>query len=107
MANGILGTPTALTATTSTVIYTVPANTFAVVTVNVTNRSASARNVRLALAAADTPTDAEYIEYDSEIIGNGVLERSGIVIDADKRIVAYANSTDVSVMVYGIETPTA
>lgn len=107
MANGILGTPTALTATTNTVIYTVPANTFAVVTVNVTNRSADARSIRLALASADTPTNAEWIEFDSELIGNGVLERSGIVINADKRVVAYANSTDVSVMVYGIETPTA
>lgn len=107
MANGILGTPTALTPTTNAVIYTVPANTFAVVTVNVTNRSADARNVRIGLAAADTPTNAEWIEYDSELIGNGVLERSGIVLDADKRIVAYANSTDISVMVYGIETPTA
>lgn len=107
MANGILGTPAALAATTNTTIYTVPSDTFAVLTVNITNRSTQSRNIRLALAASGTPTTAEYIEYDTELLGNGSLERSGIVIEAGKNIVAYANSTDISVVVYGIETSTA
>lgn len=105
MASGILGTAD-LSATTETVVYTVPDNTFAVVAVNVTNRDDQSREVRVALAAADTPDNAEWIEYDSELLGTGVLERSGLVLDAGKRVVVYANSTDVNVVVYGIETPT-
>lgn len=106
MANGILGQED-LAATTNTSVYTVPADTFAVVTINVTNRNSAARNVRIALAGSGTPGVSEYIEYDVELQGNGTLERSGIVMQAAKQVVAYASSTDVTVNVFGIETSTA
>ena len=106
MATGILGTPTDLSATTNTSIYTVPTDTFAIVTINVTNRSTATRDIRVALASSGTPTAAEWIEFDTELVANGTLERSGVVLQAGKQIVVYANSTDVSAMVYGIETAT-
>ena len=105
MATGILGTED-LAANALTTVYTVPEDTFAVVTVNITNRNTQSRNVRIATAADDTPTDAEWIEFNTELLGNGVVERSGVVLDEGKKIVALSNSTDVNIVVYGIETRT-
>lgn len=105
MATGRLGA-NALSAATNTTVYTVPADTFAVVTASVCNRGSSDITVRLALASADTPTTAEYLEYDTTLVGNGTLERTGIVMDAGKKLVAYSSTSDASVVVFGIETST-
>jgi hypothetical protein len=106
MANGILGT-SEVPATTLTTVYTVPADTFSVVTLNVVNRSTAPRTVRVALSASATPDLAEYIEYDVEILANGVLERTGLVLDATKNIVVYADSLGCSAVVFGLETATS
>lgn len=106
MANGILGT-LEVPATTDSTVYTVPADTFSVVTLNVVNRSTAPRTVRVALAASGTPDASEYIEYDVEILANGVLERTGIVLDATKNIVVYADSLGCSAVVFGLETATS
>lgn len=109
MATGRLGTAN-ITTTADTTVYTVPASTFSVVSVNVVNRSSSATaNIRIAVASSATPTVAEYIEYDSQLVANGVLERTGIVMDAGKLIVVSTPTATptLSVVVYGIETSTA
>jgi hypothetical protein len=105
MATGLLG-QSALAATTNTTVYTVPATTFTVLSLNVLNRGSTAVSVRVALAAGASPTNAEYIEYDVQIGSNGVLERTGIMMDAGKRLVVYASNANVSVNAYGIETST-
>jgi len=105
MASGVLG-QVALASTTYTTVYTVPTSTLAYVNVNVSNRNATDIAVRVALAATATPTNAEFIEFNSFIAPNGVLERTGLVLDAGKRLIAYSNSSNVSVNVYGVEQST-
>lgn len=102
MASGILG-QSALTATTNTTVYTVPAATTATVTVSICNRGSTSATVRLAVAATATPGNSEWLEYDVTIPASGVLERTGIVAQAGKLVVAYASTANVSVSVYGFE----
>jgi hypothetical protein len=106
MASGVLGTPADLAAGTYTTLYTVPASTFAIASVSVVNRSNTALTVRLAVAAVSTPTNAEFIEYDSTIAPKGILERTGIVMQAGKLLVVYSSAVNCNALVFGIETAT-
>ena len=106
MASGILGRQD-LSAAADTTLYTVPADTFAVVTVSLVNRGATSCNVRIAVSNTGTPAAADYLEYDAELLPNGVLERTGIVVDATKNIVVRSSAISVSAVATGIETATA
>jgi hypothetical protein len=106
MATGRLGTAN-LTAATVTTLYTCPATTFAVVTVSVCNRSNSAVTFRMSLSATTTPAADEWLEYDTEILPTGVLERTGIVVQAGYNLIIYSNTANVNAVAMGIETPTA
>lgn len=105
MASGVFG-QNALATTTYTTVYTVPASTLSYVNVNLSNRNSTDVAVRVALAATATPTAAEFIEYDSFIAPNGVLERTGLVVQAGKRVVVYSNSSNVTASAYGVEQST-
>jgi hypothetical protein len=67
------------------------------------NTSGAPVTVRLAIAGTATPSIAEYIEYDTVLPGNGVLERGGLVAQTGEIVVAYASAATVSVSVYGYE----
>ncbi|CDH43864.1 hypothetical protein [Candidatus Contendibacter odensensis] len=102
MASGRLGAVD-LSANTYWSVYTVPALKMAALSVSVCCRSVTGTLVRLALASTGTPTAAEWIEYDTALTVNQVLERSGLVLDAGKILVAYSSSANVNVVVYGTE----
>jgi len=105
MATGLLG-QAALAATTNTSVYVVPASTFTVLSVSILNRATTTATVRVALADSTTPTNAEWIEYNIELGASGVLERTGIMMNAGKQLVVYASNANVSVSCFGIETST-
>jgi hypothetical protein len=91
-----------LPATAMTDVYTVPALRRTVFTVSVCNRTSADRRLRLALCDGAL-LNADYIEFDTVIPPNGVLERSGLMLSAAQLLRAYADATGLSVVVYGIQ----
>jgi len=104
MATGILGS-TKLTGSGANTVYTVPSAKVASLTINALNTDSSlTAKVSLALTSNTAGVGMnEYIEYNASIPPNGVLERTGIVIDANKSVVANSVSNTVVVMIYGYE----
>ena len=106
MATGRLGIANLSAGGNGTSVYTVPSGYFAVVSVNVCNRSNQAVAIRIAAASLDIPAAGEYLEYDTELLGRGVLERTGIIIGAGQKIVVRTSGANVNAVVFGIETST-
>ena len=72
--------------------------------INLANRTSASAAVRVAIAqTAASPLDSEYIEYETNLSGNGVLERTGLILGAGWSVVAYSDKANVSVQAYGIE----
>lgn len=102
MANaGKLGTAN-LAAATATVVYSGPAAGYAAaVEVAVCNRNSSSVKVRVSIGAS-TPAAQDYIEYDTVLPPNGVLERKRVVSNGEN-VVVYSDAANVSVRVDGYE----
>ena len=98
--HGILAAQ-ALGAGADVTIYTVPAGRKATVTANMCNRS-TATAARLALLNAAL-SNAHYIEYDTPMADNGVIERERITLAAGQSILMRAASANVSGVVWGVE----
>lgn len=106
MATGRLGN--IQVGTGNTVAYTVPTGYYTVMNVSLTNTSASAVTIRLAMASTSTPNASEWIEQQTTIVAYGVFERTGLVANAGLNIVAVASTgAVVNATVYGIETSTS
>ena len=93
-------------ATTATVLYTVPAATEAVVSsVTICNRAASAGTFRLAVRPnGATLANEHYVVYDTSIAANDtVVLTIGLTLDAADVLEVYASSADMSFNAYGSE----
>ncbi len=108
MASGILGNKTITSSSSGTglVVYTVPASTLAVLNINIASLSSSAQTVDVALPDETDGTfdNNDLIENDTSISAKGVLERTGVVLEAGRSVVVTSSDgTGVAVNVYGIE----
>jgi hypothetical protein len=73
------------------VLYTVsqaPDMDYAIVAISVCNReSAAAEKISLAVCDSDIPKDVDFIEWNTTLVPNGVLERTQLSIQAGQRVV--------------------
>lgn len=101
--HGRLGA-SALSAATDTEVYRVPSGRKATVIANMCNRSTST-TVRLALVngAVGSLANSDYLEYETSLGANGVLERERITLSAGQSICMRAASANVSGVVWGVE----
>lgn len=103
MSSGRLGAQN-LSATTNTTLYSGPASGYVgTVTVSLCNRNTTPVRVRLAVATTSSPSTAEWLWYDKLVPGNEAVERTGIVVDYGKQIVAYSDTANVTAVAMGYE----
>ena len=102
MASGVYGKVDVSSASTWTEVVAASAG-IKVATITIVNRQATDNTVRVALRdAVGNVTDADCIEYDVSLPANGVLERTGIVLDSSNGLHVYASAA-VSAVAYGID----
>jgi len=104
MATGRLGAVD-LAAGVMTTLYSVPANTLTTVNLNICNRNATQISVRVALinGTVGSLSNTDYIEYDTLILGHGVMERTGLVLQAGYTLAVRSDISNVSSVCWGFE----
>jgi hypothetical protein len=92
-------------ATTSTLVYTVPTSTSAVVsTITVCNRNASTAGTYRIAVTNTTVGNASYVVYDSSLDAKSTVAYTlGMTLDAGYKVYVYASSADFSFNVFGSE----
>lgn len=103
MPSGRLGNVSITAASSNNIVYTVPAGKTASFSVFLCNRNALSADIRLALATTSTPNDSEYLEFNYTMPAYSVLERTGLVAQANMNVVVFSTSTGISAMVTGYE----
>jgi hypothetical protein len=93
-------------ATTETVLYTVPASTSAVCSsLSICNRGATQTTFRVSISAAGGATaDKDFLYYDVTLAGNDTfIATIGVTLATTDRIRVYAGSGNLSFQVWGTE----
>lgn len=100
MASGKLGSAD-LSAATDTLLFTAAATpqTF---NIRFANRNATAVKIRVAIGTGASPAATDYVDYDVNIIANGILEDFGLVATSGEKIWVRSDTANVSVRAYGM-----
>lgn len=102
MANGKLGSAS-LTATTNTLLYTVPVGKTATANIRISNKNSFPVRIRIAIGSGASPSVEDYTTYDQSLASNGIYEDTGFICGAGEKIWVYSDAADVVVRVHGIE----
>lgn len=112
MASGIKGLlkPGAGSLDLSATYKLVEATTTTTVIVSACNQTAAADTIRIALIPAGTTATSgaastnNYLEFDFSLGANSALERTGIVLETNARIMVSSAGGGVSFACYGLES---
>lgn len=104
MANGVLGAQS-LSAGIAQNVYVNNYSDAAVVTVNICNINHVPASISIAISTVGHAgvTDNEWIEFNAELLGKGVLARSGVAVSSGQFIVVKSSESNVSAQVWGVE----
>jgi hypothetical protein len=83
--------------------YTCPNNTTAIITLSLTNRTASPIAVRVNLSTTGSENLGGYIEYDSSIAAYQTLEKNGIILSGGQQILILG-TTNITYVISGYDT---
>lgn len=102
--NGVLGSWN-LYASVPQAIYVNNNTDASVLTINVCNRNNVDVRISIAISvSATTPLDGEYIEYETTILGKGILVRTGVVVSPGQYVIVDSSSMNVAAVCWGVET---
>jgi len=92
-------------ADTLTTLYTVPAETTAVIsTINVCNTASVDATYRIAVTSGGSPVLGNYLVYDATIAGNETISfTQGITMDASDVLAVYTNSASIAFNAFKME----
>lgn len=104
MANGLLGKSMS-TVDSDVTVYTAPASIqYATINIAANNIGPEVAKLKIAITTSSAPSNADYIEFDSEIPANGgVLERTCLILSPSEKVIIRCNRATVAVRVNGLE----
>jgi len=104
MSNGVLGAQS-LSAGIAQNIYVNNYSDAAVVTVNVCNFNHVPAKISIAISTLGHVgvTNGEWIEFGADLLGKGVLARTGVAVSSGQFIVVKSSESNVSAQVWGVE----
>jgi len=104
--SGVLGSRN-LISEVNQAVYVNNYSDISAITLSVCNKHYIETNISVAVStSATSPSNSEWIEYETILTGKGVLERSGILVTPGQYIVVKSSGANVNVVAWGTELGT-
>lgn len=101
--NGVLGTR-ALLAGVPQAIYVCNNEQATVLTLNVVNKNTVPAKIRVSIGTSATNQGlAEFLEFETELLPKGVLERTGLIVSPNSYLIVKADVSNCNAVCYGVE----